>query len=126
MTNPILSSTADPFLTTKEAALRLGVTLRTVRLWVNDGKLQAACTPGGHRRIRTSDVRVLQERMGIKPAKAVVLLTDERLDALADEVFDLIQDAPDDDVGDRTWDRMFGRAVQAAVLAANGLGADHA
>lgn len=54
------------------------------------------------------------------PAQAV-LLTDERLDALADEVFDLIQDAPDDDVGDRTWDRMFGRSVQSAVLAENGL-----
>ena len=61
------------------------------------------------------------------PAQAVpdgkrqaVLLTDERLDALADEVFDLIQDAPDDDVGDRTWDRMFGRAIETAVLEANG------
>lgn len=53
--------------------------------------------------------------------RQAVLLTDELLDALADEVFDLIQDAPDDAVEDRTWDRMFGRSVQSAVLAENGL-----
>lgn len=75
MTSKIIHSDSDPFLTTKEAAQCLGVTLRTVQLWVEAGKLQAARTPGGHRRIRTSDVRSLQEHMGIRPAKPVVLLT---------------------------------------------------
>lgn len=78
MTNPILSSTSDPFLTTKEAAQCLGVTLRTVQLWAEAGKLQAARTPGGHRRIRASDVRALQESMGIRPAKSDALLTNEQ------------------------------------------------
>jgi len=59
----------DPFLTTREAALLLGVTLRSVQLWVEAGTLQAGRTPGGHRRIRTSDVHTLAEKMGIKTAE---------------------------------------------------------
>jgi excisionase family DNA binding protein len=38
-------------LTTREAAERLGVSMRTVQLWVEDGILPAWKTPGGHRRI---------------------------------------------------------------------------
>ena len=44
---------ADPFLTTREAALLLGVTLRSVQNYVERGYLHAGRTPGGHRRIRT-------------------------------------------------------------------------
>lgn len=57
---------ADPFLTTREAALLLGVSLRSVQLWVEAGTLDAAVTPGGHRRIRTSAVHALAAKMGIK------------------------------------------------------------
>ena len=60
---------ADPFLTTREAALLLGVSLRSVQLWVEAGTLQAGRTPGGHRRIRTSDVHALAQKMGIKTAE---------------------------------------------------------
>ena len=67
MTKPHISQDhADPFLTTREAALLLGVSLRSVQLWVEAGTLQAGRTPGGHRRIRTSDVHTLAEKMGIK------------------------------------------------------------
>jgi hypothetical protein len=41
-------------------------------------------------------------------------LTDEKIDALSDETFDLIQGVPDELVGDRTWDRMFARAIELA------------
>ena len=67
MTKPhIQPDQADPFMTTREAAMQLGVSLRSVQLWVEAGTLDAAVTPGGHRRIRTSDVRALAEKMGIK------------------------------------------------------------
>lgn len=40
---------------TREAAEALGISVRTAQLWVEDGRLQAWKTPGGHRRIlRTS------------------------------------------------------------------------
>jgi len=41
---------------TKEAANQLGVSVRTVQLWVEKGTLQAWKTDGGHRRILKSSV----------------------------------------------------------------------
>ena len=58
----------DPLLTTREAALRLGVSLRTVQLWVEAGTLPAGRTPGGHRRIRLSAVEALAQRSGLLTA----------------------------------------------------------
>lgn len=40
-----------PFLTTFEVSGLLGVTPQTVCNWVDDGRLEATRTPGGHRRI---------------------------------------------------------------------------
>lgn len=56
----------DPLLTTREAAMRLGVSLRTVQLWVEAGTLPAGRTPGGHRRIRLSAVESLAQRSGLR------------------------------------------------------------
>ena len=51
---------------TREAADRLGVSLRTVQLWSEAGLLRAWKTPGGHRRILTSSVdELLQRRIGV-------------------------------------------------------------
>lgn len=58
----------DPLLTTREAAVRLGVSLRTVQLWVEAGTLPAGRTPGGHRRIRLSAVEALAQRSGLRAA----------------------------------------------------------
>ena len=67
MTKPHISQDpVDPLLTTREAALLLGVSLRSIQLWAEAGTLQAGRTPGGRRRIRTSDVHVLAQKMGIK------------------------------------------------------------
>jgi excisionase family DNA binding protein len=50
---------------TREAADRLGVSLRTVQLWSEAGLLRAWKTPGGHRRILTASVdELLQRREG--------------------------------------------------------------
>ena len=58
----------DFFLTTRDAALQLGVSLRTVQLWVEAGTLPAGRTPGGHRRIRQADVTALREQCGLDAA----------------------------------------------------------
>lgn len=52
-------------LTTREAALRLGVSLRTVQLWVEADILPAARTPGGHRRIPHNAVEALALSTGL-------------------------------------------------------------
>jgi excisionase family DNA binding protein len=48
--------------------MRLGVSLRTVQLWVEAGTLPAGRTPGGHRRIRLSAVESLAQRSGLRAA----------------------------------------------------------
>jgi len=57
------SATNDDVLSTREAAERLGVALRTVQLWVEAGVLPAWKTAGGHRRISRAAVeRLIAER----------------------------------------------------------------
>ena len=57
------SATNDDVLSTREAAERLGVALRTVQLWVEAGVLPAWKTAGGHRRISRSAVeKLISER----------------------------------------------------------------
>ena len=49
-------------LTTREASKRLGVSLRTVQLWVESEVLPAWKTPGGHRRIPLAAIESFRER----------------------------------------------------------------
>lgn len=46
-----------PYCTTREAAGKLGVSVRTVQLWVESGVLEAWKTEGGHRRIGVESLR---------------------------------------------------------------------
>jgi excisionase family DNA binding protein len=46
----------DDVIGTLEAAKRLGVSVRTIQLWVEKGMLRAWKTPGGHRRILRASV----------------------------------------------------------------------
>ncbi len=62
-----------------------------------------------------NDVRAAVQTAKAAPAPVAQTLTDQQIDALSDEVFDLIADMPDADVGSRTWDRMFARAVIAKI-----------
>lgn len=51
------------YCTTRQAAERIGVSHRTVQMWVENGSLQAWKTAGGHRRITLASVeRLLDER----------------------------------------------------------------
>jgi excisionase family DNA binding protein len=63
---------AADFCSTKEAASMLGVSHRTVQLWVESGVLQAWKTAGGHRRIALSSVdRLVEQRtQAIQPPAA--------------------------------------------------------
>src|SRR5215207_5911812 len=49
---------------TREAAERLGVSLRTVQLWAEAGVIRAWKTPGGHRRILLASIDELVQRRG--------------------------------------------------------------
>lgn len=50
-------------ISTRQAAARLGVALRTVQLWVEQGSLKAWKTVGGHRRVYVDSVeRMIAER----------------------------------------------------------------
>jgi excisionase family DNA binding protein len=56
---------------TREAADRLGVSLRTVQLWSEAGLLRAWKTPGGHRRILNASIdELLKRRTGVGARRA--------------------------------------------------------
>ncbi len=46
------------YLTVAEAALRCGVSRRTVQSWIRGGKLSASRLPGGHYRIHEDVLKV--------------------------------------------------------------------
>ena len=78
-----------PVYTTRTAAQRLGVSLRTVQLWVDSGILQAWKTPGGHRRVTISSVQKLLQQEGKRVVQRpgqgpgfVVLLIEDDADLL--------------------------------------------
>lgn len=45
-----------------EAAKIFDVSTAAVRYWINQGKLKAILTPGGHRRIKKSDFKVFEKK----------------------------------------------------------------
>jgi excisionase family DNA binding protein len=51
---------ARGYYTTREAAKRLGVSVRTVQMWCENGVLESWKTEGGHRRITKGSVETLQ------------------------------------------------------------------
>ena len=55
------------YLSTREAADRLGVSLRTIQLWVENGALRAWKTAGGHRRI---PLHCIDEMLAARAASA--------------------------------------------------------
>ena len=59
-----IEDTGQDVCSTREAAERLGVSIRTVQLWSEAGVLRAWKTPGGHRRILLSSIDDLLRRRG--------------------------------------------------------------
>lgn len=58
----IKTDSAKEFLSTREAAARLGVALSTVQAWVETSILPAWKTAGGHRRIPSDAVEAIRKR----------------------------------------------------------------
>lgn len=52
----MLDVSEQSWLSTKEAAILLEVSQRTIQNWVDSGKLKASLTMGGHRRLSREDV----------------------------------------------------------------------
>ena len=87
-TVPDAAYDAAQFCSTKEAARLLGVSHRTVQLWVENGSLQAWKTAGGHRRItmesinrrvgaRQDAIRLPQALVSTEPAPKKLLMVDD-------------------------------------------------
>jgi excisionase family DNA binding protein len=65
---------------TREAAQQLGVSVRTAQLWVEEGRLNAWKTPGGHRRILVESVARGDQRRGgggVEPFQILVVRESE-------------------------------------------------
>lgn len=57
---------SKPTCSTRDAAELLGISVRTAQLWVEEGRLSAWKTPGGHRRIlRASVDKILAEQQSV-------------------------------------------------------------
>lgn len=63
--NRCLSLPKQDFLSTREAASRLGVALSTIQSWVETGILPAWKTAGGHRRIPVEAIDAIQMRQQV-------------------------------------------------------------
>lgn len=72
MNEPKTNNPAKSFITTREAAARLGVALSTIQTWVENGMLPAWKTAGGHRRIPSDAVDAISLRKQAVLAEAPV------------------------------------------------------
>lgn len=70
--------TADILLTTREAALLLGVSYRSARLKADSGKLKCVRTLGGHRRFKGSSVYAQMVSAGVFGLEAAVYPVGQR------------------------------------------------
>lgn len=69
----VIMSEQHQLLSTRQAAKLLGVSVRTIQLWVEQGLLNAWKTPGGHRRIvQESLLSLLHKRHGLQPLTYVL------------------------------------------------------
>ncbi|ATX79525.1 DNA binding domain-containing protein, excisionase family [Mariprofundus aestuarium] len=74
----------DEYLTTKQVAEMMDVTIRTVQLWADAGQLECWVSPGGHRRIRRDSAMQMLELRGVEGAgidpgiKSVLIVEDDR------------------------------------------------
>jgi excisionase family DNA binding protein len=74
-------SLQEAFISTQQAARLLGVSVRTIQLWVENGVLHAWKTAGGHRRIARASVDALRDEQreviatvtGLQARKLVII-----------------------------------------------------
>ncbi len=83
------SKHTEPLLSTQQAADLLGVSLRTVQLWVEKGALDAWKTPGGHRRVTQSSVERLLLKNQTQPVDNSVRILLAEDDELLKQLYSL-------------------------------------
>ena len=68
-----IALTALNLMTTHDVAKKLGVTIRSVQLWVEQGLLEGWKTPGGHRRITSESFNrfVLSQEINLEPTEFI-------------------------------------------------------
>lgn len=99
-TNPDIGSAR--FLTTREAAERLGVTVNSIKAWVREERLPALKTPGGHHRISEADLVEFQKHLSDASRTPVVsrprILVVDDDDALLATLRETLQDVIPDSI----------------------------
>lgn len=96
-----VESSRTRFLTTREAAERLGVTINALKAWIREQRLPALRTPGGHHRISETDLGEFQRRLSETsrspgPSRPRILVVDDDealLAALKETLQEVIQDS---------------------------------
>ena len=63
---PSGSEAGEELLTTREAAVALGISVSTARRWSDEGRLRTTKTSGGHRRFRVADLRGLSRNPALR------------------------------------------------------------
>jgi excisionase family DNA binding protein len=99
---------AQKFLTTRQAALRLGVTINAIKAWIREDQLPALRTPGGHHRISEADLTAFQGKLTENSrtrtsSRPRILVADDDtylLSALRETIEQLIPDAVVDTASD--------------------------
>ncbi|MDB4967524.1 MAG: chemotaxis protein CheY [Myxococcales bacterium] len=76
---------ADRLLTSHEVGDLLQVNPSSVKKWVNDGRIAAFRTPGGHRRIRVSDLLDFLNRHAMPIPRPLVAASKRRLLVVDDD-----------------------------------------
>ncbi len=96
------SSTRDrTFLTTRESADRLGVSVNALKAWIRADRLPALRTPGGHHRIAEADLEAFRARLAERHRPGpgghgrILVVDDDRrlLDAVRDGLRRRLPDA---------------------------------
>ncbi len=77
-------STDTETCSTRDAAKLLGISVRTAQMWVEEGRLRAWKTPGGHRRILRESVDAIlqrrqQETAGVPDDFDILVVEDDRV-----------------------------------------------
>jgi len=76
----------DRLLTSHQVGELLQVNPSSINKWVNDGRIQAFRTPGGHRRIRVGDLVAFLEKHQMPVPKTLATMTRRRLLVVDDNV----------------------------------------
>src|SRR5262245_56029443 len=82
------------YMTTRESAERLGVTINAIKAWIREKRLPALRTPGGHHRITERDLVAFQAELAESSQKAArprILVVDDDV-PLAEILKESLQD----------------------------------